>query len=109
MAAYTAYWVFRRKPIQLKKLIEDGLLIRFPNIKFLNETFAYMLLINLVFNEKKRYNDSNPRYGTFRDLILYNFKYRHLNSQILELVLVALSADPNKEFLSKAELPINEE
>lgn len=107
VAAYTSYWVFRRKPIQLKKPIEDDLLIRFPNIKFLNETFAYTLLINLVFDERKRVNDSDSRYGTFRDLIMYNFQYRQLNSQILELVIVALSTNPNKEFLSESDHPIN--
>ncbi|TGL25076.1 hypothetical protein EHQ47_03840 [Leptospira bourretii] len=106
VAAYTSYWVFRRKPIQLKKPIEDDLLISFPNIKFLNESFAYTLLINLVFDERKRINDSNPRYGIFRDLIMYNFQYRQLNSQILELVIVALSTNPNKEFLSENDHPI---
>ncbi|XDD43143.1 hypothetical protein AB3N58_01915 [Leptospira sp. WS60.C2] len=106
VAAYTSYWVFRRKPIQLKKPIEDDLLMSFPNIKFLNESFAYTLLINLVFDERKRINDSNPRYGIFRNLIMYNFQYRQLNSQILELVIVALSTNPNKEFLSELNHPI---
>ena len=37
---------------------------------------------------------------------MYNFQYRQLNSQILELVVVALSTDPNKEFLSEKDHPI---
>ncbi len=103
VAAYTSYWVFRRKPIQWISNPDDDLLLRFPNIKFINELFAYTLLINLVFDEKSRFADSNPRYKVFRDLLMYNFMYRQLNSQILELVIVALSTDPNLAFLTETE------
>jgi hypothetical protein len=109
VAAYTSYWIFRRKPIQTIRPIKDDLLISFPNIKFINEIFAYTLLINLVFDERRRLNEPNSRYGIFRDLILYNYIYRQLNSQILELVIVALSTDPNREFLTQAGLPIAED
>ncbi|WP_411823895.1 hypothetical protein [Leptospira sp. 'Mane'] len=101
VAAYTSYWCFRRKPIQILKDIDDEVLDRFPDIKYVNEFFAYSLLMSMVFDSK------NPIAGRsmtlFRNLMIYNYKYRQLNSQILELVIIALNTDSNRELLTEIE------
>ncbi|TGK82277.1 hypothetical protein EHQ24_13520 [Leptospira noumeaensis] len=101
VAAYTSYWIFRRKPIQIIKDLDDEILRKFPNIKFINEMFAYILLMNLVFDAKQPFVGRSI--DLFRRLMLYNFKYRQINSQILELVIISLNTDPGRELLAEIE------
>lgn len=103
VAAYTAYWIFRRKPIQLIKNPSDEILLSFPNIKYINEVFAYTLLMSLVFDNSKPIAGDFDKFNLFQELLIYNFSYRILNSQILELVILALNADPNRVLLKEIE------
>jgi hypothetical protein len=101
VAAYTAYWIYRRKPIQVIKNLDDQILYKFPNIKFINEMFAYVLLMNLVFDARQPFVGRNV--DLFRRHILYNFKYRQINSQILEMLIISLNTDPGRELLTEIE------
>lgn len=101
VAAYTSYWIFRRKPIQIIKDIDDEVLQRFTNIKFINEMFAYSLLQSLVFDAKQPIVGRNL--DMFRRLMMYNFQYRQINAQILELVIIDLNTDPGRELLAEIE------
>ncbi|TGM55392.1 hypothetical protein EHQ91_10705 [Leptospira biflexa] len=101
VAAYTSYWIFRRKPIQIIKDIDDDVLQKFTNIKFINEMFAYSLLQSLVFDAKQPIVGRNL--DMFRRLMMYNFQYRQINAQILELVIIALNTDPGRELLAEIE------
>ncbi|MES0488431.1 MAG: hypothetical protein ABUK01_00460 [Leptospirales bacterium] len=95
VAAYTAYWVSRRKPIQLIKDIDKDTLIKYPQIKWVNENFAISLMITMS------YDTNSPivgvdwgKFNKFEKNLRYYFTYRHLNSQMLELMLNAIDVTP---------------
>jgi benzoyl-CoA reductase/2-hydroxyglutaryl-CoA dehydratase subunit BcrC/BadD/HgdB len=82
--AYKAYWIIRRKPLQV---IEE-----FKDCEFLNEQFATLFLLSGMV-KKKEINDekkaSNPTWKDFRFLLYRNMKYRIVSQQSLELMIEA--------------------
>ena len=82
--AYTAYWLFRRKPLQVLK--------NFEGCEYINELLITAMLLSEIAAEKgitKAMMNENPAYKQFKDLLLYNFKYRPLSQQSLELMIDA--------------------
>ncbi|MCM1179021.1 MAG: hypothetical protein NC347_02100 [Clostridium sp.] len=82
--AYTIYWILRRKPIQLAKFSDS------EHDIFVNERYACNLLLaecllgeNVNITNSKVLDDLDK----YIDLLLYYFKYRELNPQVIELMI----------------------
>jgi len=83
--AYTAYWLLRRKPLQVVK--------PFTGCEFVNELFITLFLISLSFKARNIDNDKIKKNATlenFQSLLFYNLKYRLVTQQSLELMIEAL-------------------
>jgi len=81
---YMAYWLYRRKPIQV---IKD-----FPGSEFINELFIATYIITGILAEKSLKTVQVSQYTIFeefQELLLYNFKYRTITQQSLELMINA--------------------
>lgn len=88
--AYTAYWILRRKPIQIvKDNIED------VNLAFINEKFVASYLIqylrgdneNVIIREQDR-----PDYMEFVKNLEYFLRYRNVTAQMIETMIEAYRA-----------------
>jgi len=82
--AYTAYWLFRRKPLQALK--------NFDGCEFINELFTTLFLASSIATDKnisKDQRDNNPTFKKFQELLFYNLKYRPVSQQSLELMIEA--------------------
>jgi len=80
--SYTAYWLLKRKPIQIVNY--------FKGSEFVNEYFVSTYLISAICatkhinnSEKKR----NPTFRKFQELLYYNIRYRLVTQQSLELMI----------------------
>jgi hypothetical protein len=82
--AYKAYWILRRKPLQI--------LNEFENSEFLNEQFVTIFLLSGM-AKKKNIDDKkraiNPTFKAFKSLLYRNLKYRTISQQSLELMIEA--------------------
>jgi len=82
--AYLAYWILRRKPIQVVE--------KFNGCEFVNEIFITQFLSSAIASEKKISRDQkekNPTFKKFMELLFYNLKYRPVTQQSLELMIEA--------------------
>lgn len=82
--AYTVAWLVRRKPLQFIHDTDE------EKDMFVNERFAVYLLINecLLGGEKKFVSKENlSKLNEYIELLLYYFKYRECNPQVLELAI----------------------
>ena len=82
--SYTAYWLLRRKPIQ----VVDN----FLESPFINESFVASYLLNGMFAEKNLAFEENANKASldgFIILLIYNLKYRQVSQQSLELMIKA--------------------
>ncbi|MDR3071913.1 MAG: hypothetical protein LBU41_00280 [Clostridiales Family XIII bacterium] len=82
--AYMAYWLLRRKPIQL--LVDD------EQYAFVNENFVLTYLESYLFHDEittlvaEKYRSTHD---LFYRTLLYFFKYRSIDPQGIELMLLA--------------------
>lgn len=86
--AYTAYWLLRRKPIQL--LIEDD-----DDLVFANEKFVLSFMIQFMTKGRETVplaDDDLDLYRGFLNTLYYYLKYRKLDAQSLELILMSFKA-----------------
>ena len=82
--AYLIFWIVRRKPIQIPVSCQEERDI------FVNERFACYLLINECLLQDDQYklnNDGLNKVDRYIELLLYYFKYRQINPQVIELVI----------------------
>lgn len=83
--AYLIFWILRRKPIQLKQDSEDEKDI------FVNERFACTMLLSECLLEKmddvRLTEELERKLEKYIDLLLYYFKYRQYNPQVIELLI----------------------
>jgi len=81
---YTAYWLLKRKPIQVTN--------KFLGSLYINESFVASYMINGMFSEKKltcKKNLNRAALDEFLILLIYNLKYRQVSQQSLELMIKA--------------------
>lgn len=82
--AYIIFWLLRRKPIQITEFSSDDKDI------FVNERYACNLLLAECLL-KKEYIITNSEtlnsLDKYIELVLYCFKYRNLNAQMIELMI----------------------
>lgn len=85
VVAYTVYWLLRRKPIQITQFSEKDRDI------FINERFACnLLLAECLMSEDSNVvleKENEQKLEDYIDLVLYYFKYRQLNAQVIELLI----------------------
>jgi hypothetical protein len=82
--AYAAYWLLKRKPMQIKEPYEK--------CEFANEFFIANSLVSSVLSEKNidiKKISTNTSFNEFRSLLFYNLKYRPVFQQTLELMIKA--------------------
>ena len=82
--AYTAAWIVRRKPLQFVTYTDEEKDI------FVNERFAAYLMINeCLFDDDKKYIPARyeKKLEEYYNLLLYYFKYRECNPQVIELAI----------------------
>lgn len=84
VVAYLVYWILRRKPIQLNQDSEEEKDI------FVNERFACDFLLGECLTENKNVQLTEAladKLDKYIDLLLYYFKYRQYNPQVIELLI----------------------
>jgi len=84
---YMAYWLLRRKPIQVVR--------PFAGSEFINELFVAMFTVSNVLTEKDITIEQRRRNATFQKFqthLYYHLKYRPVTQQSLELVIGAFFA-----------------
>jgi len=82
--SYTAYWLLRRKPIQVVD--------KFLESPFINESFVASYLLNGMFTEKNLAYEKSANMASldeFLVLLIYYLKYRQVSQQSLELMIKA--------------------
>ena len=86
-----AYWVFKRHPIQYINKLPDDVLIKFEKFRYINEACAVFLLTSFVFDMKTHLMLGKPtNVPAFQRELMYNFIYRRVSPQELEIILTAL-------------------
>jgi hypothetical protein len=93
VAAYTTYWVNRRKPLFYKKepSIEDREKNYFLND--VNEWFCLHLMLSMVYDDRIQLDiaeEDHSSYLEFLNALQYNFIYRNITPHMLELALLGL-------------------
>jgi len=82
--AYFAYWLLKRRPMQIK--------IPYEKCEFANELFITHSLASSILSEKnidKEKISTNTSFNEFRSMLFYNLKYRPVFQQTLELMIKA--------------------
>lgn len=82
--AYLIAWIIKRKPLQFIHYVKEERDI------FVNERFAAFLLLNecLLCGEKKFVTEEHQqKFSAYVEMILYYFKYRECNPQVIELMI----------------------
>jgi hypothetical protein len=81
--AYMAYWLLKRKPIQVTR--------PFPKSKFINELFVTTFIVTSILAEKnlKSVQWDKTEFSKFQLLLFYHLKYRVITPQTLELMIEA--------------------
>jgi len=54
IAAYTAYWFHKRKPLQIKSNLDEEVIVERPYLLDMNEWFACAAMISIIFDTKSR-------------------------------------------------------
>ncbi|MCL2805187.1 MAG: hypothetical protein FWD26_04535 [Treponema sp.] len=98
IVAYTAYWLLRRKPIQVTAIDKD--------VVYINEKFVLAYILEHLYLEGKNHILDREDIGllSFSKNLLYFLKYRFYNAQSLEMLLISFYAgqiyqenDPKKD------------
>lgn len=82
ITAYMAYWLLRRKPLQV---IEDD--VNDIELAFCNENFVLSYLIRFLQDSVVNVHDEEGIYREFVSTLSYSLRYRTLTAQMLELMI----------------------
>ena len=93
--AYMAYWILRRKPLQVvtKDAAED--------LVFVNENFVADFLFGYVYENPANVSivaSQRDQVGLFEDTLRYYVKYRNITPQVIEMLLLAFQAGRGYQF-----------
>lgn len=87
--AYETFWLLKRKPIQLKKQLEDD------RILYVNEKFLLSRLTSFMLDSEINapiVGDRGVAFKNFLDTLYYYLKFRRCDAQSIELMLLAFKA-----------------
>lgn len=85
--AYTAYWILRRHPIQV---LETG--VEAEDLVFANEKFVLSMLMGYMMSgqeTKPLVGDELKTFRAFMNSFYYYLKFRRLDAQAIEMVLLS--------------------
>lgn len=101
--SYEAYWILRRKPIQICSSELEGLV-------FVNENFLTVFLAHefLYSDEEVATEDGERFFLDFLKHVSYHLKYRNVDKQNLELMLLSFETGKQMYRETIKELPIEE-
>ena len=88
--AYSAYWLLKRKPIQIIKDDENNV-----QLAFVNEQFITSYLINFLTNTNRNaliIEEDRDEFLEFVKNLEYTFRYRTITPQMIETMLEAYDA-----------------
>lgn len=88
--AYSAYWLLKRKPIQINSYTGDD-----SEITFINEDFVATYLLSFLRGEKLGVvikKEHRQEYNEFMENIKYVLRYRLVTAQTLETILQSYNA-----------------
>lgn len=88
--SYMAYWLLKRKPIQILAWEDDD-----ENLVFANEKFVLTMLMGFLLHEKETRplaGDDLDSYRGFIESLYYYLKFRRPDPQALELILMAFQS-----------------
>ncbi len=80
--SYQTYWLIKRKPIQIT---DNDIAKEYLHIN--EKVFTCLLIIKMLTETHKGFDDVNPKMSSFIELIYYNFKYRTYTQKTLELMV----------------------
>lgn len=88
VTAYTAYWLLRRKPIQVIHGNEDKELV------FINERFVLAYILSFLSNYDKGefFSETKSGLDSYADSLFYFLKYRFTSANGLELAIMSFFA-----------------
>lgn len=93
--AYMAYWILRRKPLQV---VTQGAA---EDLVFINENLVTDFLLSYVYDNPASISivaSQRDQVGLFEDTLLYFLKYRTVTPQIIEMLLLAFQAGRGYQF-----------
>jgi hypothetical protein len=103
IAAYTTYWVLKRRPLHIKESVSEEIYTKNPFLIHMNEWFASYLLKSIVFDMGNRFINEEDlgKWNNFDNLLTYFLTYRVVTHQALELAVVAMTIIPPYELLAE--------
>lgn len=86
IVAYTSYWLLRTKPLQTGSVDKRA--------AYINERFvlSYILSFLECADRGRILERSNPGLSAFTETLFYYLKYRPLNAQVFEMVILSFFA-----------------
>lgn len=93
--AYLAYWILRRKPLQV--ITTDTA----EDLVFVNENMVADFLLSFVYDNPAGVpiiNSQSEQLGLFEDTLRYFLKYRTITPQVVEVMLLAFQAGRGYQF-----------
>jgi hypothetical protein len=99
IASYLSYWIYKRKPLHIIKEIDENIVKEKPFLQFLNEWFCIYIINSILYDLHKpiSYPIGENNFHNFQRLLCYNFCYRTITPQSIELALVGLSTKEDHE------------
>ena len=91
--AYEAYWLLKRRPIQILKDQSEELV-------FMNEKFVLTYIVSFLCQNITPENSTSPYMNSFIDSFYYYLKYRVYTPQDIEMIILAFTVGAS---LSKSE------
>ena len=87
--AYETFWLLKRKPLQLKRQIEDDRLL-YVNEKFLLTRLTSFMLADDI--NKPIIGEKQIAFKNFLNTLYYYLKFRKCDAQAIELMLLAFQS-----------------
>ncbi len=104
LVAYMAYWLLRRKPLQIVALEKELL--------YVNERFVLAYILEFLNDGQSHILErENSGLNAFVESLFYYFKYRQINAQAIEMIILAFFAGQvyqSKDIDISANLPASE-
>mgnify|MGYP003300361729 CR=1 FL=1 len=87
--AYETFWLLKRKPLQLKKQLEEDKFL-YVNEKFLLSRLTSFMLAEDI--NKPLVGEKGTAFKNFLNTLYYYLKFRRCDAQSIELLLLAFKA-----------------
>jgi len=92
IASYLSYWIYKRKPLYISKQIDKNIIKDKPYLQSINEWFCLFIINSILYDLYKPIflPVGEKSFFNFQKLLWYNFCYRVVTPQLIELALVGV-------------------